>query len=303
MAAPNEITPQQLLRLIGTPNCPQIVDISIDPDFDDDPHLIPGAFCHPHTDLQGLITRLSGQPSIIICQKGIKLSQGMAAQFRSAGLQSEYLSGGNYGWRDLSQAPRIPSANLPPMDQGHSLWVTRHRPKINRIACLWLIRRFVDKDARFLFVSPAEVIGVSERYNAIPFDIEDTFWSHRGDTCTFDTMLDEFKLRTPALDCLSKKSFVPQIPTTMTLRQRLQVCWHCQWAYHANTVTIWNSLRQVCTCMMPYIAGRVMGLKNATLGQQENHHEHANLTRYVSCLWAYWIAVFWRSSGPNSDHA
>ena len=203
MAAPNEITPQQLLRLIGTPNCPQIVDISIDPDFDDDPHLIPGAFCHPHTDLQGLITRLNGQPSIIICQKGIKLSQGMAAQFRSAGLQSEYLSGGNYGWRDLSQAPRIPSANLPPMDQGHSLWVTRHRPKINRIACLWLIRRFVDKDARFLFVSPAEVIGVSERYNAIPFDIEDTFWRNRGDTCTFDTMLDEFGLRTPALDRLS----------------------------------------------------------------------------------------------------
>ena len=89
------------------------------------------------------------------------------------------------------------------MDQGHSLWVTRHRPKIDRIACPWLIRRFVDKDARFLFVSPAEVIGVSERYNAIPFDIEDTFWSHRGDSCTFDTMLDEFGLRTAALDRLS----------------------------------------------------------------------------------------------------
>ena len=203
MAAPNKITTQQLLRLIGTPNCPQIVDISIDPNFADDPHQIPGAFRHPHNDLPGLVTRLNGQPSIIICQKGIKLSQGMAAQLRSAGLRSEYLSGGNYGWRDLSQAPRIPSANLPPMDQGHSLWVTRHRPKIDRIACPWLIRRFVDKDTRFLFVSPAEGIGVSERCNAIPVDIEDTFWCHRGDTFAFDTMLGEFGLRPSALDRLS----------------------------------------------------------------------------------------------------
>jgi rhodanese-related sulfurtransferase len=203
LAAPNEITIQQLLRLIGTPNCPQIVDISIDPDFADDPHQIPGAFRHLHGDLPGLVTRLNGQPSIIICQKGIKLSQGMAAQLRSAGLRSEYLSGGNYGWRNRTQAPRILSAILPPMDQGHSIWVTRYQPKIDRIACPWLIRRFVDKDARFLFVSPAEVIGVSERYNAIPFNIEDTFWCYPGDTCTFDTMLDEFGLRPPALDRLS----------------------------------------------------------------------------------------------------
>ena len=203
MAAPNEITIQQLLRLIGTPNCPQIVDISIDPDFADYPHQIPGAFRHLHGDLPGLVTRLNGQPSIITCQKGIKLSQGMAAQLRSAGLRSEYLSGGNYGWRNRTQAPRILSAILPPMDQDHSIWVTRYQPKIDRIACPWLIRRFFDKDARFLFVSPAEVIGVSERYNAIPFNIEDTFWCHPGDTCTFDTMLDEFGLRHPALDRLS----------------------------------------------------------------------------------------------------
>jgi hypothetical protein len=203
LAAPNEIAPQQLLRLIGTPNSPQISDISIDPNFSDDPHLIPGTFRHPQTDLPGLTTRLNGKPSIITCQKGITLSQGIAAQLRSAGLRSKYQSGGNYGWRDLTQAPRISSANLPQMDQGHSLWVTRHWPKIDRIACPWRIRRFADNDARFLFVSPTKVIGVSDRYNAIPFDIEDIFCSHRGDSSTFDTMLDEFGLRTPALDRLS----------------------------------------------------------------------------------------------------
>ena len=83
MPALNEITPQQLLRLIGTPNCPAIVDISIDPDFAEDPHLIPNSFRHSHNEITGLIERLDGQKSVIICQKGIKLSQGMAAQLRS----------------------------------------------------------------------------------------------------------------------------------------------------------------------------------------------------------------------------
>lgn len=203
MPAPNEMTPAQLLRLIGTPDCPVIVDISIDPDFEADPHLIPSGFRHPHTDIPGLKDRLNGQRCVIVCQKGIKLSQGMAALLRSQGIDAEYLQGGNFGWRDIDGAPRIPSAAIPQMVEGRTLWVTRHRPKIDRIACPWLIRRFVDRAATFLFVSPAEVMGVADRYGAIPFDVADTFWSHRGAQCTFDTMLDEFGLRTPALDRLA----------------------------------------------------------------------------------------------------
>jgi hypothetical protein len=74
--------------------------------------------------------------------------------------------------------------------------VTRSRPKIDRIACPWLVRRFVDRNAIFLFVIASEVMGVAERFNATPFDIEGVFWSHRGETCTFDTMIEEFGLRT-----------------------------------------------------------------------------------------------------------
>ena len=203
MAAPNEITPQHLLHLIGTSNCPQIIDISINPDFTDDLHLIPGASRHPHNGLQGLFTRLNGQPLVIICQKGIELSQSKAARLRRVVLRSEYLSGGNYGRCNLPQAPRTLSANSPLMEQGHSLWITRHRPKTGPIDRPWLIRRFIDKNPHFLFVSTTEVIRISERYNAIPFDTEDVFWNHHGQTCTFDTMLHEFGLRNPALDRLS----------------------------------------------------------------------------------------------------
>ncbi len=203
MPAPNEITAPQLLRLIGTPNCPVIADISIDEDFAADPFLIPGSFRHPHTDLAGLKDRLAGRPCVVTCQKGKKLSQGMVARLRADELQAEYLQGGMYGWRKTEGAFRVPAAAPPEPVDGATLWVTRHRPKIDRIACPWLIRRFVDPNARFLFVSPSEVEAVAERYSATPFDIEGVFWSHRGPLCSFDTMLDEFGLRTEALDRLS----------------------------------------------------------------------------------------------------
>jgi len=74
--------------------------------------------------------------------------------------------------------------------------VTRARPKIDRIACPWLIRRFVDPSAVFLFVPAAEVAAVADRFNATPFDIEEVYWSHRGDLCTFDVMVEEFGLGT-----------------------------------------------------------------------------------------------------------
>jgi rhodanese-related sulfurtransferase len=204
MAAPNEITVPQLLRLIGTPDCPVLVDVCVDPDHNADPHLIPGAFRHPHTDPAGLMKRLAGRPCVVICQKGKKLSQGLVARLRCDGVQAEYLSGGMYGWRDHADMIRTPASAITERQEGSTLWVTRHRPKIDRIACPWLIRRFVDRDARFLFVSPETVLDVAEKFNATPFDIEEVHFSHRGPKCTFDTMLDEFALHNAPLNRLAE---------------------------------------------------------------------------------------------------
>ena len=204
MAGPNEITPAQLLRLVGTPECPALVDACIDEDFAADPHLIPGAFRHDFRDLPGLAARLEGRRAVVICQKGRKLSQGVAAWLRCEGIAAEYLGGGMVGWRDMEGAPAVPAAALPASVGGATLWVTRHRPKIDRIACPWLIRRFVDTRARFLFVAPAEVEAVAGRLGATPFDVEGVFWSHRGPQCTFDTMVEEFGLTSPALAALAR---------------------------------------------------------------------------------------------------
>lgn len=81
--------------------------------------------------------------------------------------------------------------------------MTRSRPKIDRIACPWLIRRFIDPSAIFLFVPASEVSLVADRFGATPFDIEDVFWSHRGDLCTFDVMIEEFGLDSVPLQRLA----------------------------------------------------------------------------------------------------
>ena len=109
------------------------------------------------------------------------------------------LEGGFEAWKQ-EKLSLVPFAKLPPVDnRGRTVWVTRARPKIDRIACPWLIRRFVDPRAAFLFVAPSDVVEVAERFGGVPFDIENVFWSHRGDACTFDTMIEEFALSTPPL--------------------------------------------------------------------------------------------------------
>lgn len=203
MPSPTQITVSQLSRLLGTPECPVLIDICIDEDFAADPRLIPGARRQPVQQIADLAADLTNQRVVVICQKGKKLSEGGAAILRDHGVRAENLEGGNFAWRDAGQ-PLVPAKAIPARNaQGRSVWVTRHRPKIDRIACPWLIRRFVDPRAQFLFVSPAEVAGVAEHFGATPFDLEDVFWSHRGERCTFDTMIEEFCLSTEPLERLA----------------------------------------------------------------------------------------------------
>jgi len=196
MPAHNAISPDKLFRLLGTPACPAIVDVRPDEVFDRDPRLIPGAVRRPHSDVPRWAPQLKGRSAIIACRKGEELSHGVAALLRHEGVPAEALEGGASGWA-AAGLPMVPASILPPRDaQGRTIWVTRARPKIDRIACPWLIRRFVDPGALFLFVPPAEVPGVAERFQAAPFDIEGegVFWSHRGELCTFDIMVTEFGL-------------------------------------------------------------------------------------------------------------
>jgi rhodanese-related sulfurtransferase len=203
MPSPTEITVPQLARLVGTPSAPTLIDVRIDEDFAADPRLMPASLRKSHLDVAGWAQDFAGQNVVVSCHKGLKLSQGVAAWLRHAGVTASSLEGGHLAWAAAGES-LINTEHLPRRDaQGRTLWVTRARPKVDRIACPWLIRRFVDPSAVFLFVAPTEVMGVAERFGAAPFDVEDVFWSHRGETCTFDTMLTTFGLETQALGALA----------------------------------------------------------------------------------------------------
>jgi rhodanese-related sulfurtransferase len=199
MHAPNTISVDKLVRLIGTPKCPTLIDVRAQDQFDADPQLIPSAR-HGTFEKLHVWSEVSGShPAVVICQEGTSASQGFAAWLRDKGVPAEVLEGGFQAWRK-AELPLVPLSKLPPVDgQGRTVWVTRARPKIDRIACPWLIRRFVDPRAVFLFVPPSDVEEVAGHFGGAPFDIEGVFWSHRGDACTFDTMVEEFGLGTPPL--------------------------------------------------------------------------------------------------------
>lgn len=198
MRAPNTISVEKLIRLVGTPKCPTLLDVRAKDECDADPRLIPSSRLCTFEKLE-VSNEVPGHPAVVICQEGASLGQGVAAWLRDKGVPAEVLEGGFEGWKQ-ADLPLVPLSKLPPVDHlGRTVWVTRARPKIDRIACPWLIRRFVDPRAVFLFVPPSDVVEVAKRFGGAPFDIEDVFWSHRGETCTFDTMVEEFGLGTPPL--------------------------------------------------------------------------------------------------------
>lgn len=196
MASFATISADKLARLVGTPNSPLIVDVRDEQARSDLPYAIPGSVNRPWRDASSWIAELSAPNVVVTCAAGGAKSEGVAALMRAVGIAAEILEGGLEAWV-ATKLPSIPLANLP--QTSRSRWVTRVRPKIDRIACPWLIRRFVDPQATFLFVSASEVRGVAERFDAIPFDIEGVHWSHRGELCTFDVMIEEFGLAFPAL--------------------------------------------------------------------------------------------------------
>ncbi|MEG9525387.1 MAG: sulfurtransferase/chromate resistance protein [Hyphomicrobiales bacterium] len=201
MPTPNSISVEKLARLIGTPACPVLVDVRTTRDFADVPRLIPGSRPRQWDAVAEWASALGGRPAVVICQHGQKLSHGVAAWLRTSGIAAEVLDGGTTEWARAG-LPMVPADKLRNCDaQGRTVWVTRARPKVDRIACPWLIRRFVDPEAVFLFVPPGEVAHVARHFNGEAFDIDapDVFWSHRGELCTFDVMVKELGLATPPL--------------------------------------------------------------------------------------------------------
>lgn len=201
MPSLNHIAPDKLVRLIGTPASPAVIDVRAT----DDATLIPGSVRLSAGAVETWSSTITGS-AVLIDEDGSSSAQAAAAWLRTDGIDADVLDGGIAAWR-AAGLPELDASKLPRRDgKGRTVWVTRSRPKVDRIACPWLIRRFVDPRARFLFVPTADVLTVARDAGATPFDVahEEVFWSHRGERCTFDLMVDEFGLGAfPALEHLA----------------------------------------------------------------------------------------------------
>jgi len=192
MPSLNTIAPDKLVRLIGTSGAPVIVDVRRNRDSTSVPNALP----LDSARVEHWAARLRTASVVVVDEDGQSSAQGVAAWLRTEGFAAEALDGGHAAWRSAG-LPLLDVGKLPPRDgEGRTVWVTRARPKVDRIACPWLIRRFVDPNARFLYVPAGDVVRVAGERGAAAFDLADeaVFWTHRGDRCTFDLMVDTFGL-------------------------------------------------------------------------------------------------------------
>jgi rhodanese-related sulfurtransferase len=192
-AAPNAVSAASLRQSLASVRPPLVIDVRKGPAFLGAPDLIRGALRRDPLRIDEWMRTLPRDADVVVyCVHGHEVSQGAAKA-----LGAHYLEGGIEAWRaaggELFGKPKGAS----------SRWVTRERPKIDRIACPWLVQRFVDPEAEFLYVPVPEVKRVAAEREAVPYDIADVEFSHDGDLCSFDAFLRHFRLSDPALDELA----------------------------------------------------------------------------------------------------
>jgi rhodanese-related sulfurtransferase len=187
-----------LYSQLGNADAPMLVDVRRDDAFDADTVEIISAIRF----LPGEAFLWRGElPKdrcvVLYCQRGTEPSPALATAFREAGIDARILDGGIEKWRSLGLPTRRKLGVTP------SQWVTRHRPKVDRIACPWLVRRFIDPEAAFYYLSPAKISAFAAWSGAIPYDVEGAEFGHSGDCCSFDAFLRIFAIADPALNHLA----------------------------------------------------------------------------------------------------
>jgi rhodanese-related sulfurtransferase len=210
------LTPHALAQAIGTPEAPLLLDVRRRPAFDASDRMLCGAqYCEP--DAVALWAgRGAARPVVVYCVHGHAVSAAAAATLAAAGWPARALAGGFEGGEPGVDAPADRAAwrATPPLSfrkrpdwgvsgAGGSRWITRERPKIDRIACPWLIRRFIDPQAVFLYAPAAQVMAQAAQTSAVAYDLPGAPVSHVGERCSFDALLEGFDLRDAALDRLA----------------------------------------------------------------------------------------------------
>ena len=210
------VTPAELRQLFGRRDSPLVLDLRRLPRFQESPRLLPTArYCQPDK-LTEFAAQQQPQAAVVYCVYGHEVSQHSAAWLRAQGWDARYVQGGMEGGepgvdpaelladlrsQDLPALTKRPDLGV--TGEAASRWVTRERPKIDRIACPWLIKRFVDAHAEFFYVSAPQVFEQAKALQAVAYDTPGAPITHDGALCSFDAVLKAFDLKLPALDLLA----------------------------------------------------------------------------------------------------
>eukprot|EP00808_Paulinella_micropora_P006059 g3538.t1 len=181
---------KQLQSAITSGHRPLLIDVRRPPAFRAASDMAAGALRRDPFAVSSWAKQLPQASSVVVyCARGHEVSQNAAQALREAGIAARFLEGGlEEGWKaaggELTSKPK----------EAATRWVTRERPKIDRIACPWLVARFVDPEAEFLYVPPKEVLRAAKEKEAIPYDVPDVHFSHDGELCSFDAFLKTYHL-------------------------------------------------------------------------------------------------------------
>jgi rhodanese-related sulfurtransferase len=164
---PSAITVSELAKVAGTASAPLLIDVRREQGFKAANDMIAGAIRRSPDNVERWRGDLSERgPVVVYCAHGQEVSQGVAAALAGRGVGASYLSGGIAAWAEQ----KLPVRRKREEEQSPSKWVTRERPKIDRIACPWLIRRFIDPAASFIYVPADRVLAIAEETGATPSD-------------------------------------------------------------------------------------------------------------------------------------
>ena len=195
----HDISPHELCARLGTAAAPVVVDVRSSAAFAGADRLIVGALYRAPDQVDRWRGGLPpGHTVVAYCEHGEQISHDVVKMLRAAGLDAATLAGGITAWRDAGLPTRRNIGTAP------GKWITRERPKIDRIACPWLIARFIDPQAEFVYVPPAQVVSVANETGGTPYDIDGVEFSHEGERCSFDTFLRIYDIRDPSLDHLAR---------------------------------------------------------------------------------------------------
>ncbi len=193
------LTPDKLKTALSGAVPPLVIDVRKTPAFRAAPDLIAGALRRDPEQLKTWAALLPRDRDIVVyCVHGHQVSQGAAQQLCDAGFSARFLEDGiEEGWKAAGGAITIKPVGAA------TRWVTRARPKIDRIACPWLIARFIDPEAEFLYVPAGEVLATAAGRQAISYDAPGAVFNHVGDACSFDALIKAYRLGGAALERLA----------------------------------------------------------------------------------------------------